>query len=105
MPIGTAKTMKIATIQAGRVQGRVGRGRDRWWNQQAYALDFGRISTADCVPKKHTSNSRKKFTCPKMTGTTVSWVQAKAKRTDGREAIVAETTTTRAGACARLLVS
>lgn len=70
-----------------------------------YGFCFGRISKADCARKKQTSNSRKKLTWPNSTGTAVICVQANARRTGGKDAIVAERTTARAGAWAKFPVS
>ena len=48
---------------------------------------FGFISKAACARKKQTSNSRKKLTCPKMSGTSAVCVQANAKSTEGKGAM------------------
>jgi len=52
---------------------------------------LGWISNVFCDREKHTSNSRKKFICPKIKGTFSARVQAKAKRIGGNWATVAVT--------------
>src|SRR5262249_8778674 len=50
------------------------------------ASPFGLTSNAACDRKKHTSNAMKKFTWPRIIGTSVACVQANAKSTGGNEA-------------------
>ncbi len=63
---------------------------------------FGRTSNAERDRKKQTSNSRKKLTCPRITGMASSLAHAKASRTGGNVATVASTRMTRASTEARL---
>ena len=72
------------------------------WPQ--FALPVGLTSNAACDRKKHTSNSMKKFTCPRIIGTSVACVQANASSTGGNDATSPETITPRAGSLARLPV-
>ena len=73
--------------------------------RHSYGRCAGRTSKTWRARKKHTSNSRKKLTCPKMMGTESTLAQANANRTGAKPATTADTSTARASAIARLPLS